>query len=233
VEKASPSEEGEAMDKSTANSASSKKNWFAVYTTCRHEKRVARHLENRHIEHFLPLYRTQHNWKDGTRAVVDLPLFPGYLFVQIALADRLNVLAVPGVVSIVGPPSHPAGLPDFEVATLRAGLDPMRVQPHPLLTVGQRVKIKTGALAGLEGVVLREKSGFRVVLTLDLLMQSIAIEVDGDDVEVVNESSPLTLEHTDKKIKQPQQLPLYQFKRLDSYPEISQVALAAAHVARR
>ena len=67
----------------------------------------------------------------------------------------------------------------------------MRAEPHPLLTVGQRVRIKSGALAGVEGIVIRKKSGFRVVLTLSLLMQSIAIEVDGDDVELVSASSSL------------------------------------------
>lgn len=192
--------------------------WFAVYTTSRHEKRVTRHLEQRGIEHFLPLYRAQHQWKDGSMAVVDLPLFPGYVFVRIDTRERVGVLEVPGVISMVGTGSRPAPLPDFEVEALRAGLDPRRAEPHPLLSVGERVRIRVGALAGLEGIVLRKKNGFRVVLTLDLLMQSIAIEVDGDDVEPVETSFPLTLEATDKAIEQPQRAPLYQFKCLDSYP---------------
>ena len=171
--------------------------WFAVYTTCRHEKRVARHLEQRQIENFLPLYRAQHKWKDGSRALVDLPLFPGYVFVRIESRNRCGVLAVPGVVSMIGTATRPAPLPDLEVETLRAGLDPMRTEPHPLLIVGQRVRIKAGALAGVEGIVVRKKSGMRVVLTLSLLMQSIAIEVDGDDVELVGTPSSLTLEATD------------------------------------
>ena len=192
--------------------------WFAVYTTCRHEKRVARHLEQRQIENFLPLYRAQHKWKDGSRALVDLPLFPGYVFVRIESRNRCGVLAVPGVVSMIGTATRPAPLPDLEVETLRAGLDPMRTEPHPLLIVGQRVRIKAGALAGVEGIVVRKKSGMRVVLTLSLLMQSIAIEVDGDDVELVGTPSSLTLEATDKKIEQPQRNPLYEFKCLDSLP---------------
>lgn len=173
--------------------------WFAVYTTCRHEKKVARHLEQREIEHFLPIYRTQHRWKDGSRVMLDLPLFPGYVFVRIDARNRVGVLEVPGVVSMIGTASHPAPLPDFDVDALRTGLDPMRAEPHPLLTIGQRVRIKTGALAGLEGIVIRKKSGFRIVLTLSLLMQSIAIEVDGDDVELVDTSSSLTLEIKDKE----------------------------------
>jgi transcription antitermination factor NusG len=186
--------------------------WFAVYTTCRHEKRVAQHMEQREIEHFLPLYRTQRKWKDGTRAMLDLPLFPGYVFVRIDQSARVSVLEVPGVVSIIGTASRPAPLPDFEVETLRAGLDPIKVEPHPFMTIGQRVRIKIGPLAGIEGIVVRRKGGLRVVLTLDLLMQSIAIEVNGDDVELVDASSPLTLKVTDKELEKAQRIPLYEFQ---------------------
>jgi transcription antitermination factor NusG len=234
VEKTPPSEDGEAMGKIAADTAAaSQRRWFAVYTISRHEKQVARHLEQRQIDHFLPVYRAQHKWKDGSRATLDLPLFPGYLFVRIFARDRVGVLEVPGVVSMIGTGPRPAPLPDFEVDALRAGLDPTRVEPHPLLTVGQRVRIKVGSLAGLEGIVIRKKSGLRVVLTLDLLMQSIAIEVDGEDVEPVETSFPLTLEATDKEIEQPQRNPLYQFKCLDSYPHSSSVALRSVHVLRR
>jgi transcription antitermination factor NusG len=191
VENTPPSEDGEALRKnsstpSQAESQNLARNWFAVYTTCRHEKRVARNLGQRQIEHFLPIYRTQHTWKDGTRVMLDLPLFPGYIFVRIDLHDRVGVLEVPGVVSMIGTAKQPAPLPDLEVEALRAGLDPTRAAPHPLLTVGQRVRITRGALAGVEGIVVRKKSGFQVVLTLNLLMQSIAIEVSGDDVELAD-----------------------------------------------
>jgi transcription antitermination factor NusG len=187
--KTPPSEDGEALLKncrttSPALSLNLARHWFAVYTTCRHEKRVARNLEQRQIEHFLPTYRTQHTWKDGTRAILDLPLFPGYVFVRIDLHDRVGVLEVPGVVSMIGTARQPAPLPELEVDALRAGLDPTKVEPHPLLTVGQRVRIARGALAGVEGIVVRKKSGLQVVLTLSLLMQSIAIEVSGGDVEL-------------------------------------------------
>lgn len=187
-----PSEDGEALLKngstlSFATSLDQARHWFAVYTTCRHEKRVARNLGQRQIEHFLPTYRTQHTWKDGTRATLDLPLFPGYVFVHIDLHDRVGVLEVPGVVSMIGTARQPAPLPDLEVEALRAGLDPTKAEPHPLLTVGQRVRIKRGALSGVEGIVVRKKSGLQVVLTLSLLMQSIAIEINGDDVEIAGE----------------------------------------------
>ncbi len=86
-----PSEDGEAMRKKAVNASSNtERRWFAVYTTCRHEKRVARHMEQRQIEHFLPTYRTQHRWKDGSRVMVDLPLFPGYVFVRTDLRNRVG-----------------------------------------------------------------------------------------------------------------------------------------------
>jgi transcription antitermination factor NusG len=93
VENIPPSEDGEALleNSTTASRSEAPRQWFAVYTTCRHEKRVARNLEQRQIEHFLPMYRTQHNWKDGTKATLDLPLFPGYVFVRIDLHDRIGV----------------------------------------------------------------------------------------------------------------------------------------------
>jgi transcription antitermination factor NusG len=203
VENTPPSEDSEAMRKTAGDpELSGERRWFAVYTTCRHEKRVAHHLVQRDIEHFLPIYRTQHKWKDGSRVMVDLPLFPGYVFVRIDARKRVGVLEVPGVISMIGTGSRPAALPDFEVEALRAGLDPMRAEPHPLLTVGQRVRIKSGALAGVEGIVIRKKSGFRVVLTLSLLMQSIAIEVNGDDVELVDASSSLIEDTYQENYKQ-------------------------------
>ena len=187
-----PSEDGEALLRngsplSRTPSLAPARHWFAVYTTCRHEKRVARNMEQRQIEHFLPTYRTQHTWKDGTKAMLDLPLFPGYVFVHIDLHDRIGVLEVPGVVSLIGTTRQPAPLPDLEVEALRAGLDPTKAEPHPLLTVGQRVRITRGPLSGVEGIVVRKKTGLQVVLTLSLLMQSIAIEVSGDDVELAGD----------------------------------------------
>jgi transcription antitermination factor NusG len=217
VENTPPSEDGEAMRTSAVTSAVSswsgtERQWFAVYTTCRHEKRVALHLEHRQIEHFLPLYRTQHVWKDGSQVMLDLPLFPGYVFVRVDWSNRVGVLAVPGVVSMIGTATRPAPLPDFEVEKLRKGLDPLRAEPHPLITLGQRVRLKSGPLAGIEGIVIRRRGGIGVVLTLSLLMQSIAIEVQGDDVEFLETSFPLAMETTHKeKVKDQVQPPtLYQ-----------------------
>lgn len=166
------------------------KQWFAVYTVCRHEKRVASHFEHRAIEHYLPLYRSQRRWRDGSKVVLDLPLFPGYVFVRIGREQRVPVLEVPGVLWVVGKSgSQPTPLPEFEVETLRSALDPMRAEPHPLLAVGQRVRIRSGALSGIQGIVVRQKNSFRVVITLELIMQSIAVEVNADDLEPIDSNS--------------------------------------------
>lgn len=161
--------------------------WFAVYTTPRHEKRVDQHFNVRGIERYLPLYQVQRKWADGSRVTLNLPLFPGYIFVRIKRADRVSVLEVPGVLAIVGGTGGtPAPLPLADIEALRFGLHLRRAEPHPLLQIGQRARIRSGALAGMEGVVVRKKNSFRVVLTLDAIMQSIAVEVDGSELESID-----------------------------------------------
>lgn len=161
--------------------------WFAVYTSPRHEKRVDQYMNQREIEHYLPLYHPRRRWSDGSTVTLDLPMFPGYIFVRIGRSERVKVLEVPGVLMVVGGPGRqPAPLPDGEIEALRSGLDLRQAEPHPLLTVGQRARIKTGALAGMEGVVVRHKGSLRVVLTVNLILQSVAVEVDGAELEPAN-----------------------------------------------
>jgi transcription antitermination factor NusG len=156
--------------------------WYAAYTCANHEKRVAEQLGERNVEHFLPLYETVRRWRDR-RVRLQLALFPGYLFVRLALRDRLRVLQVPGVVRLVGFGERPIALPESEIETLRSGLDGgLCAQPHPYLTTGRRVQIKGGPLAGIEGILLRRKGNFRVVLSIELIMRSVAVEVDVADL---------------------------------------------------
>ncbi len=158
--------------------------WFAVYTTCRHEKRISQHLSQREIEHYLPLYRADRKWRDGSKVTLELPLFPSYLFVRIKRSERVSVLSIPGALAVVGGTGgEPAPLPDSAIEALRTGLKEHRIEPHPLLRVGQLARIRSGAFAGMEGIVVRKKSGFRVVLTLEQIMQSVAVELNEDDVE--------------------------------------------------
>jgi transcription antitermination factor NusG len=156
--------------------------WYAAYTCAQHEKRVAEQLAEREVEHFLPLYATVRRWKDR-RVRLDLPLFPGYVFVRLALQDRLRVLQVPSVVRLVGFGGCPVALPDGQVEALRAGLvERLRAEPHPFLTVGHRVRVIRGPLQGAEGILVRKKNIFRMVLSLELIMRSVAVELDAADV---------------------------------------------------
>jgi len=171
---------GEPVVKTTAVSP-----WFAVYTTPRHEKAVARQFEVRQIEAFLPLYRSVHRWKNGCRVNVEQPLFPSYVFVSLERSDYTRVLRTPGVLSLVGPGRDPTPLPSSEIESLRAGLSLRDFEPHPYLVAGERVRIHSGALAGMEGVLVRKKKNLRVVLALDLIMQSVSVEIGIDEIEPV------------------------------------------------
>src|SRR6266404_895272 len=159
--------------------------WYAAYTCAQHEKRVAAELGVREVEHFLPLYSSVRRWKDR-RVSLDLPLFPGYVFVRMALRDRLRVVQVPSVVRLVGFGGVAAALPETEMEIVRAGLSRgLRAEPHPFLTVGRRVRITGGPFAGLEGILKQKRSGLRVVVSLELIQRSVAVDVDAADVQSV------------------------------------------------
>ena len=159
--------------------------WYATYVCSRHEKQVLSQLQERNVNCFLPLYRSVRRWKDR-RKELELVLFPGYVFVRIDLKERLRVLQLPSVVRFVSFNGQPAALPDAEIEILTRGLaSGIRAEPHPYLRVGQRVQIRYGPLAGAEGILLRRKDKLRVVLSIDLIMRSVAVEVDEADVEPV------------------------------------------------
>ena len=172
---------GDQLDDKKADSAGLR--WFAAYTSARHEKAVARQLEERCIERFLPLYRSSRRWKDR-RKLVELALFPSYVFVRIEARDKLRVLQVPGVVSLVSFNGQLAALPEQEIDALRSGLDRgVYAEPCPYLRVGRRVRVAAGPLTGAEGILVKKKDKCRVVISLDVLMRSVAVEVDGADLE--------------------------------------------------
>ena len=157
--------------------------WFAVYTLSCREKQVSRHFEVHAIEHFLPVTKSLRRWKNGCNVLVEEPLFPGYLFVRIDRSARTQVLGVPGVHSIVGTGKDPIALPQFEIETLRQSIDHLKIEPHPYLSVGEKATVLRGPLAGMTGIVLRKKNGLRFVLSLDLIMKSVAVEVDATDLK--------------------------------------------------
>lgn len=157
--------------------------WYAAYTRSRHEKSVADQLHRKEVETFLPLYQTIRRWKNGDHRV-ELPLFPGYAFVRIALKDRMQVLKVPGVVHLVGFGGTPTALSAEEVESLRRALSGgVKASPHPYLTEGRRVRITSGPLAGREGILVRRKTALRMVLSIDLIQRSIAVDVEASSLE--------------------------------------------------
>jgi len=161
------------------------RNWYALYTCARHEKYVAKQLEERRIDHFLPLYRSWHTWKDR-RKQVELALFPRYVFVHISMQTRLRVLQLAGVVHLVTFNGQPAILPEQEIDALRSGLEhKIYAEPHPYLTVGRKVRVCRGPLQGTEGILVRWKDRLRVVISLEVLMRSVAVEVDAADLDAV------------------------------------------------
>jgi transcription antitermination factor NusG len=157
--------------------------WYAAYTSAHHEMRVAQQLTQRSVENFLPLYSSVRRWKDR-RVTLQLPLFPGYIFMRMALRDRMKVVQIPGVARLVGFNGSPAALQEEEIVTLKRGLESIaHAEPHPYLTVGRRVCIKHGPLAGLEGILLRWKGSWRVVISLHLIQRSVRVDIDASDIE--------------------------------------------------
>jgi transcription antitermination factor NusG len=156
--------------------------WYALYTCPRHEKMVLQQLNAKSIESYLPLYQSLRRWNDR-KALIDLPLFPGYLFVRIPLTARLRVLTVPGVVRIVSFNGKPAALTNEEIQTLKASVSLQAAEPYPYLAEGKRIRIAAGPLKGLEGVVVRRKNKLRAVVSIHSIMQSYAVELDVADAQ--------------------------------------------------
>jgi len=175
----------ERFDRETAHlpMAFAEPHWYVAYTCANHEKRVTQQLLERSVEHFLPLHDSVRRWNDR-RVQLQLPLFPGYVFVYMALRDRLKILQVPGVARLVGFGAQPCALPEAEIEAMRRCLrGKVRLEPHPFVQVGQRVRVKSGTLKGLQGLVIRKKNGLRFVISLELIQRSAAVEVESIDLE--------------------------------------------------
>jgi transcription termination/antitermination protein NusG len=154
--------------------------WYALYTRPRHEKAVADHLARRQIEAFLPLREVLSRWKDR-RKLVQLPLFPGYVFVRTALTHKRDVVGADGVVSMVSFRGTPAAVPDEQIEAVREiCLTKLPCDPYPYLTEGRWVRIIRGPLTGLTGILVRKKGKHRLVVSVDILQQSVAVEIDAD-----------------------------------------------------
>ena len=156
--------------------------WYAVYTLPRHEKAVAEHLAFRQVETYLPLYLSARRWA-RRRALVQLPLFPGYVFVRISAGERIRVLEHSSVLRLVTFNGKPAALPDGEIERLRAALELGKAEPFPFLLPGKRIRIRSGPLAGLEGKILRRKGKMRLVVSVEAVHRSIVFDLDAPDLE--------------------------------------------------
>ncbi|HZP07541.1 MAG TPA: UpxY family transcription antiterminator [Terracidiphilus sp.] len=159
--------------------------WWALYTRHQHEKTVAEMLATKGFEVFLPLYESMRRWKDRKK-MLSLPLFPCYVFVRGNLERKLHVVTTPGVHMILYHGEQLAVIPEEEIQAIRAAVDGnFRVEPHPFLKCGDRVRVMRGSLAGVEGILTRKKNLFRLVLSVEMLAQSVAVEIDAADVEPV------------------------------------------------
>jgi transcription antitermination factor NusG len=160
--------------------------WYALYTRYQHEKTVAHTLVSKGFEVFLPQYRAVHRWKDREKKLL-LPLFPNYVFIHGGLDRMLNIVTTPGVHSLISWGSKPAVIPAEEIEVVRRLVEgPFAVEPHPYLQCGDVVRIKSGPLEGIQGILVRKTRQLRLVLSVDMLCQSASVEVDADMVEQVS-----------------------------------------------
>ncbi len=176
------------MDKTLerADSLKPSEAWFALYVRHRHEKAVAQVISGKGLEVFLPVYKTAHRWKDRMKDLI-LPLFPNYVFTLATPGQRNLVLSTPGIYDFVRLGGVPAPIPVGEIEAVRQAVsNGLNAEPHPFLKSGDRVRVKSGPLGGLEGVLVRKKNFYRLVLSVELLVKSISVEVDVADVERVD-----------------------------------------------
>jgi transcription antitermination factor NusG len=156
--------------------------WYALFVRSNQEKRIAQQLAGRDIEHFLPCYKLMSQWKDR-RVKLEIPLFPGYLFVRLPFLERLKVLTVPNVVSLVGTKTAPSPISEEEIDWIRRGIGHGTAAPHSYLKVGQRVRVTQGALCGLQGILLRTQNNTRIAVSVESISRAFTVEIDPDCVQ--------------------------------------------------
>ncbi len=157
--------------------------WFAVYTMPQSEQSVVRHLDVRKVESFLPTFESTRVWKNRQHVKIVRPLFPSYLFVRICRSERGAVLGSPGALRIVGNCQGSLPIPDAEIEFLRSDFCRKKVEPYLDLVIGKQVRIKAGPMQGLQGTLVQKRSGLRFVLTIAMINQNAAVEVQADELE--------------------------------------------------
>jgi len=167
--------------------------WFALQLRPRFEKVVAMHLRGKGYEEYLPVYHSRRKWSDRVK-VVELPLFPGYIFSKFDIRDRLPILVIPGVMSVVGFGGVPMPIVEDEIAAVnRVVASGLNYGPWPRINTGESVKIKYGPLSGLEGVVMEIKKAYHLIISVNLLQRSVAVEIDRDCVMPVSDKRAAVL----------------------------------------
>jgi len=167
--------------------------WCAVYTRHQHEKSVSEMLQAKGFDVFLPLYDSTRRWKDRKK-VISLPLFPCYVFLRGGVERRLQVLTTPGIHMMLTRGERIATIPEEEIQAIRRSVEGrLRIEPHPFLRCGERVRVIRGSLEGVEGVLTRKKNLYRLILSVEMLAQSVAVEIDALDVVPVVQRSVVSL----------------------------------------
>jgi transcription antitermination factor NusG len=173
-----------------ANCGENRNNWYALFTRHQHEKSVAHALTLKGFKVYLPLYRALRRWQDREKQLW-LPLFTCYVFLCEGMDRRIQVLTTPGLLRIVGSGGHPAIVPLDQLDAVRQMVESaLRVEPHPFLSSGDRVRVISGPLIGLEGILTRTKAATRLVISMEMLGRSAAVEIDTAQVEKIK-SAPL------------------------------------------
>jgi transcription antitermination factor NusG len=171
--------------------------WFAVATIAKHEKVIAKQFEQRSIEYYLPLCTSLRQWKDR-KVALDLPLFSGYIFVRIAALNKGMVERVPGVLRIVSFNGALVPIAEEEIERVRRVAELWKAEPYPYLNKGKRVRVCSGPLDGIEGIVLHRKGKLRIVISVDSIMRSFQIELDASTVRL----EPLTAKRNCRRTHQ-------------------------------
>jgi transcription antitermination factor NusG len=161
----------------------SRNQWHALYTRHQHERVVAQSLSSKGHDIFLPIYATLHRWRDRTKQLL-LPLFPSYVFIRGGMDRQLQILTTPGLISIVGwVDGRPAIIPQEQVDAVRLIVQgSRRFEPHPFLSCGDRIRVRNGPLLGVEGILVRKKGMARLVVSMEMLGRSAAVEIDVSDI---------------------------------------------------
>ena len=170
-------------------------NWYALFTRYQHEKSVTPSLSNKSYEVYLPLYRSVRRWQDRAKQLW-LPLFPCYMFIREGMDRQLQILTTPGVIHIVKWGGQPAVVPQPQVDAVRQIIESgLIVETHPYLQCGDRIRVKTGPLMGLEGILTRKKGVTRLVVSMEMLGRSAAVEIDVLNAERIGPFPARKLSH--------------------------------------